>query len=109
MQNSFPSELLLTLCTASAIPALSGCATKAAYTDLANEQDHCAGYWRHAGDPDKAQELSRRSIESRRAADEVSSRDDFLGELFVLILAGGKSQPRIEKQAPHTSDARSCE
>ena len=56
-----------------AVPFLGGCATKAGYSDLAYEQDRCAGYWRSTGDADRASEMNRRATESRRAGGNVGA------------------------------------
>ena len=56
-----------------AVPILSACATKAGYSDLAYEQDRCAGYWRSTGDADRASEMNRRATESRRAGGNVGA------------------------------------
>jgi hypothetical protein len=88
---------------------LTACATKAAYSDLAAEQERCAGYWGRSGDPDRAQELRRRSMESRHAASQVSGSEDFFGDLLVLLLGGRDPNVKPIKQDPHPSDSRGRE
>ena len=90
------------------MPILGGCATKAGYSDLAHEQDLCAGFWRSTGDADCASEMNRSATESRRAGGNVGAWEDFLGEAFVALLAGGRPiEPA--KQPIHPSDSRGCE
>ena len=91
-----------------AVPFLGGCATKAGYSDLAYEQDRCAGYWRSAGDADRASEMNRRATESRRAGANVGAWEDFLGEAIIALLAG--SRPNEPVQQPiHPGDSRGCQ
>jgi hypothetical protein len=93
---------------AAAFYGLMGCATRSAYTDLAAEQDRCAGYWRSTGDSDRASELNRRSYESRQASASVGSWEDFFGTVFIDLLSGGSGQKQVE--APrHPSDGKGCQ
>lgn len=85
----------------------SGCATKSDLNDLSAEQERCAAVWRSRGDPDRALEMQRRSIESRRASANVSSQDDFLGELLDLIFAGTRTVS-LKDPRPY-NDPRGCE
>lgn len=91
-----------------AVSSLVGCATPSAYSDLAAEQERCAGYWRRSGDPDRAAEMNRRANESRRVAASVDSSDNLFVEILVLVLGRNRS-PEPVKQAPHPSDPRGCE
>ena len=88
--------------------ALFGCATRSAYTELAAEQDHCAGYWRSTGDPDRASEMSRRAQESRRVSNGVDPWEDFLGTVFIDLLSGG-SRPKQMEAPRHPSDGKGCQ
>lgn len=93
--------------------AVAGCGTtrvSSDYSALANEQERCAGYWRRSGDPDRAAEMDRRAMETRRAnySYEVDMLTDFVVTgLLTLLLGPDKPQP--VKQAPHPSDPRGCE
>jgi hypothetical protein len=91
-----------------ALGTVGGCATKAAYNDVAQEQDRCAGYWRSTGDPDRASEMNRRAMESRRASADVGSWEDFFGEAFLVLLSGNR-RPEPIKQPPHPNDPRGCQ
>lgn len=101
-----PSVALLTVLAA--LSSLGGCATPSAYSDIAVEQERCAGYWRRSGDPDRASEMNRRANESRRVAASVDSWDNFFADILVIVL-GGNRPPEPVKQAPHPSDPRGCE
>jgi hypothetical protein len=91
-----------------AVLFLGGCATKADYSDLAYEQDRCAGYWRSTGDADRASEMNRRATESRRAGGNVGAWDDFLGGAFIALLAGSRPNEPV-KPPIHPSDSRGCQ
>jgi len=91
-----------------AAPFLDACATKAGYSDLADQQDRCAGYWRSTGDADRASEMNRRATESRRASGDVDAWEDFLGETFIALLAGSRPTEPM-KQPIHPSDSRGCQ
>jgi hypothetical protein len=106
MKNARALSIACILIVAS---CLAACATRATNSDLAIEQERCAGYWRRSGDPDRTQEMSRRSVESRRAGSQISEWDDFFGELLVLVLTGGTPRTEPVKQVPHPSDSRGCE
>jgi len=93
---------LLGLCT------LCGCATQSEYNQLAAEQEHCAGYWRSTGDPDRAGEMSRRGTQSRIAANKVDPWEDFLGTVLNDLL-GGRQSPKPMEPPRHPSDGRGCQ
>lgn len=93
---------------AASLCALGGCATHSAYTDIAAEQDRCAGYWRSTGDPDRASEMSRRAFESRQASANVGSWEDFFGTIFIDLLSGGSWTKPMD--APrHPGDGKGCQ
>jgi hypothetical protein len=93
---------------AAALCGLIGCATRSAYTDLAAEQDRCAGYWRSTGDSDRASELNRRAYVSRQASASVGSWEDFFGIVFIDLLSGGSRQKPAEATR-HPSDGKGCQ
>lgn len=91
----------------------TGCGStkgSSAHAELAREQERCAGYWRRSGDPDRATEMDRRAMETRRAGDsiEVDPWADFIFWMLTTALLG-PSPPQPVKQAPHPSDPRGCE
>lgn len=91
----------------------AGCGTtrvSSDFSELAKEQERCGGYWRRSGDPDRAAEMDRRAMETRRLSYsyEVDLLADFmLTGLLTLLL--GPEPPQTVKQAPHPSDPRGCE
>lgn len=86
---------------------ISGCATGPAPVDIAAEQQRCAAVWRSRGDPDRAMEMQRRSLETRRNEASAHSQDDFLTELLDLIFAGTRSVT-YQDSRPYL-DPRGCE
>jgi hypothetical protein len=93
---------------AASLSVLGGCATRSAYSDLAAEQDRCAGYWRSTGDPDRANEMGRRAYESRQASASVGSWEDFFGTIFIDLLSGG-ARPKQVETPRHPSDGKGCQ
>ena len=91
-----------------AAPILGACATKAGYSELAYEQDRCAGTWRSMGDADRSAEMNRLATESRRASGNVGAWEDILGETFIALLAGSRPTEPM-KQPSHPSDSRGCQ
>ena len=85
----------------------TGCASGPVPVDVASEQQRCAAVWRSRGDSDRAMEMQRRSIETRRNEASSHSQDDFLTELLELILTGTRSVT-YQDSRPYL-DPRGCE
>lgn len=89
---------------------LGGCGTKPfGYSEVvAAEEERCAGYWRRSGDPDRASEMDRRAMETRRAGANASWEEIFWADLLTAIVTWNRP-PEVLKQPPHPSDSRGCE
>lgn len=86
---------------------IAGCVSHPVPIDVASEQQRCAAVWRSRGDPDRAMEMQRRSIETRRNEARTNSQDDFLTAILDIFFAETRT---VKYQDPRPYlDPRGCE